>query len=621
MKDRTTELFELIVLTVFSMFAVNTIIVDAGLLFGATLSATMPFWCITQVAVLAAAAVALRPILRGGAIDFVAAAGLTAIATIVVVSVMARPLRSGDDWGYMIRAAYAAIDPDRSISVSEPGLVPPLGFPNYYNLPYAIEFFSAYLAELTGLSFLTVYHQLLRALCGALLPLVWFVVLRRFAGGRLRAAVILTAFVIAALFLAGAEINGFAGITLDRIWMNKGILVALVFPAGLAYLLDYLESGRFIDWCKLALLGVVAGGLGLNAFHLWPAYLALLSLAFIGSDLLARSPSVATGPRAKLALLTNPAKRLVVAALSQSYLIAVMIGYRALSDPKFGTWNPNHPGEIFLPTTRFLDQLCLVFQAPWAPEFLVPLIATVLALKYYKGQYRPFLFAWIVLLALTFYNPLFYWLLVETWGSPLLSSYWRFFYLAPFPLVAGLAASALLPAKGEVSAKSIAAAVVGIAALIGLAFTVPVGLTVTPAPTWPSPSLSADRAAVLAAIDRQSPPGPVLALEWIGANMPVLYPNRPQILTFTEIALHYATWSGDYAEARRRLLAVDFLNDPKERNRKDFESVVRAYRPAAILFRENPRMTEVAGLMQELQYRRAPLPSAGFVLYVRMDGS
>lgn len=620
MTNRTTRLVEVVVLTALGMLAVNAVVVHAGLATGASLAATTPAWSSLQLVVLIAALLSVWRLLRSGRdgrFDLVALAGLSAVVVLTVAGVLARPLRVGDDWGYMIRAVYAVLDPQAILSVREPGQVPPLDFPNYYNLPYTSEFFSAYVAELTGLPFLTVYHQIMRGILAALLPLVWFLAILRFADGGPRLATVAVTFIIAALFLSGPAINGFGGATLDRIWLNKGILVAILFPLGLRYLLAFLDTGRLSDWCKLALLGVVAGGLGLNALYLWPAYLAVLSAAFIAQAMwMAREHArpASADWRALLAPLPRLAWRTLLVVWSQSYLLAVVIAYHQLRDPNFGAWS----GETLARSIG--EQLDLVFQSPISAEFLVPGVSTFFALVLYRGRDRIFVIAWVALFGVTLLNPVFHLLVNTLTDTPLLSSFWRFLYLLPFPLVAGLIGVSIFgPAPGSLTFGRMAVVVAAASAVVATALLLPVGrvLTVGPAAQWPSPSSPEQDLAIMAAIDRQAPPGPILAAEWVGARMPVRYQNRPQILTYSQVAQHYGTWSNDRATAERRLAAGAYLRKAEPRERAAFEEVVREHRPAAVVFLADPRRRDVDNIMAELGYRRGPLPGNSFVLFVR----
>jgi hypothetical protein len=625
MESRTFRYVEIVVLTAFGMFAVNTVVVHAGIVASARFIDTVAFWCAGQALVLAAAAGAALRRRDAGQTDPAAALGLLLTVVLTVVGVLSLALRSGDDWGYIIRAAHVSLDPSIVLSVNERGIVPPLEFPHYFNLPYAIEFVSAYVSHLTGLPYLVVHHGWFRSLCAALLPLVWFLALTRFIRDP-RMTVIATAIVVAGLFVCGSHINGFGGITLGRIWQNKGILVALLFPAALRYLLDYLEGGSPGAWLKLALLGVVAGGLGMNSFFLWPSYLAILSVAFIGHRWwITRASSVAAGTATapgRSLLPALPLARVALAACSQAYLIGVFLAYRILGDPRLGTWKYGGVDERFRLERTFSEHLALVFKSPLAPEFLIPFAAVVLMLLFYRDRYRPLLLTWVG--ALVVGLPLLHSLLVWFSGTPLLSSYWRLSYLAPFPLAAGLAGAAMLRRRAErPGAAATPAAVAAVAAVTAMALALPGSRAVT-APLgagWPSPSVSREHLAIMAAIDRQSPAGALLATEWISERMPVLYPERPQLMTFMQIGLHYGTWSGNWEVALPRLKAMRYLRELLDADRAAFVQVVEEQRPAAIVFRQDPKLRALACVLSDLGYRAAPLPTAEFALFVRNDAA
>jgi hypothetical protein len=544
------------------------------------------------------------------------------VAVLTVVGVLLRPPYQPDDWGYMIRAAHVVLDPTRVISLREPGVLPPIDFPNPYNLAYTSEFFSAYVAHLTGLSFLTVYHVIVRALFALLLPLVWFLALARFVANDERIGVIAATAAVASLFVAGAHFNGMAGHTLGRLWLNKGILVAIMFPAALRYLLDYLERGTIADWLKLALLGVVAGGLGLNSFYLWPAYLATLSLAFLGQQwwLACSGSDLAAAPASRRAwpLRHVPLTRLALAALSQVYVVGVYLAYQALRGPAPGTWRGTGVENYFRTYRSFTDLLAYVFKSPLAPEFLVPFFAIVLMAFLYRGRYRPFVLAWLAVLAV--WTSLLYWLLVWFSGTQLLSAYWRFAYLLPFPLASGLAAAGLTMRGTQRPGAVATATIVGsIVLAIAGAFAVPAArpLTGPLATTWPSPSISTEDLALMAAIDRQAPPGALLAPEWVGEVMPVLRPSRPQIVTFVQVAAHYAEWSKDWEPAIRLVKTLNYLVHVTDADRDAFVQVVTTYRPAAVIFQRSAKAAAVKCTMANLGYREASISARYFIVFTR----
>jgi hypothetical protein len=139
------------------------------------------------------------------------------------------------------------------------------------------------------------------------------------------------------------------------------------------------------------------------------------------------------------------------------------------------------------------------------------------------------------------------------------------------------------------------------------------------AAVWPAPSQSAENVAVMAAIDRQAPAGAVLASEWISERMPVYYPNRPQLVTFVQVAFHYGTWSGNWGVALPLVKAMSYLRAGEAPDREAFVQVVTAQRPAAVVFRQRVAIPSVRCTMAALGYRPAPLPGSDFALFVRSE--
>lgn len=285
------------------------------------------------------------------------------------------------------------------------------------NIFKTMEFFCAYLAFILHLPFLHIYHFLLPALGGAMIPLAWFLAFAKFSKRTVVAALAATA-VCVFLSLDGAPHRSFGNYAFVRIWQNKAILMSVGVPLFTAFSLDFFRAPTFLHWSRLFLLLVACAGLSPMApvFMPFMGFLLAFSWSWCAYE---------TGNHQSV-------KRLLIYFTSYAYLLLVTLNCAiALNRTSL-----DHIGSLrrFFPTT-FEGQFKLVFVDFLSYPSIMFVLFFILSVVIVEKSHRRFLTVWIISCVTLLLNPI-----VFPFVSKIttFNTYWRLFYLLPFPLMIGL---------------------------------------------------------------------------------------------------------------------------------------------------------------------------------------
>jgi len=446
-----------------------------------------------------------------------------------------------DDANYAARAVYFLAHPDAPLDRALHGhalLDFPLVFPLL--LTYTSELFWAYLAHLLGVPFLDVYHLAVPFVGGALIPLAWFLALHRFIRSP-AAAVVGAAAVMAYLAIDGVSHQGFGNYAFVRIWHGKALLLSLVVPVFIAFALDWLDRPRPGAFAKLFVTGVCASGLSATALFLLPLLALCLGIAHIVSQ--------------------GPSRRALATVVGLGASLAYLVGIGAF------LWLTEEPSDyqflgsaVAFPET-FAGQLSFAFPGP-VPLARVACLASLLACALLlPPPARRFLFGWLAAAVLLVLNPLMMTVVADHLTT--YNTYWRLFYLLPFPFALGAAAAAAMDRLGPQPGR-VAVASAGLLAVAGVANGV-----------WPEatsfgglplrvPAYKFDRAMHLEArrIVTHASPGSMLAPHPLSMMIPLLSGAHPPASVANYFLMHFARLQGVPELAVSRVRAKEYLLRP-----------------------------------------------------------
>jgi hypothetical protein len=326
-------------------------------------------------------------------------------------------------------------------------------FPVGYKLLFVqtIDLLWGFVAQLLGLRVVDVYHVLLPAVGGFLIPLVWYGALRRWVKTR-QSAVFGALLIVSYLCLDGQSDEGFGNFAFVRIWQGKALLLSVLLPLFVSWSLDFFRAMNGRNYSRLWLLGVVATGLTASSMPV----LSLFGLTLAAGLLLKERFSA--GAIWKVLLYGSSLGWLIV--VSAYVLLTVKRG--ELNHLGFGTGFPD----------QFRGQFELVYSSATSFTFLSALTSFVVAVLLAESGPRRFLMGWLGSGLLLFLNPIAMPLISEHLTS--YNIYWRLFYTMPFPLVLGLSGALAIERwfPGQVK-PLIASAIAVVALVVGVTWTLP----------------------------------------------------------------------------------------------------------------------------------------------------
>ena len=416
------------------------------------------------------------------------------------------------------------------------------------------EFLVALVGHVLGLDPLATYHNAAGALASALVPAVYYLVLRRLGLAPLLA---LAGAAGAGLFLLldGADHHSMGNLAFVRLWQGKAILLTLLLPYLLGHTVAFLRDGGRRPWWCIVSAGVAATGLSTIGCFFAPAAIGTTAVA-VGAGLLVTRQVLARD------LLRRGAVLLTTVLWPAGVLAATLLA------PVPGTYSPQHLLEL---AVRLDDDAMIMTarQDAWHEALLLPTAGPA------RAVWALLLVGAAPLLALTrrqavlvaAFVPVFLVFVANPLSGGLLFGvvpdvYWRFAFLLPVPLGAGLAVVALVRALSPAGApRARAVRGVGAAGLVA-AFVLTFGLT-TMSPDnagfrWKSPAAWKLDHEVLTSLDPWLPAlsgRTVLADEPVAVALTLADPSVRMVAQRPPNTLISFAVSGRFDEGRRRVRA------------------------------------------------------------------
>jgi hypothetical protein len=298
------------------------------------------------------------------------------------------------------------------------------------------EFLCALAARVFGLNPLSMYQNGGAAVSSALVPPVYYVLLRRL-GLRPLVAVAAVGGVVAFLLLDGNDHHAMGNFAFVRLWQGKAILLTVLTPYMLSAVIGYLDAPGRRDWMCLLCAGIAATGLSTIGCFFAPAYLAVATLAVCGGLLAARACPWRSLVRRWLLMNATSVYPLVI-------LLAVLFV------PFPGTVSPSNWSRAARASSADLP-IGAAVEGSWVRQLLWPA----------SGVAR---FAWALCLVLVgpflaltrqralcvaMFVPMFALLIANPLAGTVLfravpEVFWRFYFVLPIPLCFGLVFAGLV---------------------------------------------------------------------------------------------------------------------------------------------------------------------------------
>ena len=205
------------------------------------------------------------------------------------------------------------------------------------------EFLLALAAKALHLDLLSMYHNAGGAIGSALVPLVYYLLLRRLGLAPL-VALAGASGTLLFLLLDGNDHRAMGNMAFVRMWQGKAILLTLLPPYLLTHTVSFLSAGGRRPWLCAALAGVAATGLSTIGCFFAPAVIGASVLAVGGALLATRAvPFRLPSCRAGL-MLTSVAWPLL--ALAVTLLAPVSGTYSALDLSRLARAHPNSRSRL-----------------------------------------------------------------------------------------------------------------------------------------------------------------------------------------------------------------------------------------------------------------------------------
>lgn len=417
------------------------------------------------------------------------------------------------------------------------------------------EFLCALLARGLGLNPLSMYQNGGGAFASALVPPVYYLLLRRL-GLRPLIAVAGVGGVIAFLLLDGNDHHSMGNFAFVRLWQGKAILMTVLTPYMLRAVHDQLDAPSRRTWLLLLYSGVAATGLSTIGCFFAPGYLLVATLAVGLGLLVARACDWRTLIR-----------RAVLLNLASAYPLMILLAILFVPFP--GTvspaeWSRAADASAFdLPVTSASIDSGWVHQLLWPASTAVRLVwalclvalAPFLALPRKRALgIAMFVPAFAVLVA----NPLSGGLLVRAVPDV----FWRFYFVLPIPLCFGLLVAGVIRVLPALLRSRRAVLTAGIAAVLLAVFIASVSLvTFSPGNVgfrWKSPTawkLDEPTVAALGPMLPQLSGKTVLADQSAAVTLALMDPTITLVGQRSANTLTAFTSIGDRAEGVRRVRA------------------------------------------------------------------
>jgi hypothetical protein len=297
------------------------------------------------------------------------------------------------------------------------------------------EFLAALAAKVLHLNPLSTYHNAAGAVGAALVPLVYYLLLRRLgltpllalagAGGA-----------IAFLLLDGNDHRAMGNLAFVRSWQGKAILLTLLPPYILTHTVAFLSAGGRRPWLCVVFAGLAATGLSTIGCFFAPGVIGV-SVVAVGAALLA------TGGIPWQTLLKRAALLLLgvlwpLFALATTLVAPVPGTYSPLDIYRLVRTHPEEPLSVSGPPPGWFESLILPAGTTARAIWALALVALAPFLSLPRRQ----------ALLVAFLVPAFLLLVGNPLSGPLLYSgipdvFWRFSFFLPVALCAGLLVTAI----------------------------------------------------------------------------------------------------------------------------------------------------------------------------------
>jgi hypothetical protein len=284
-------------------------------------------------------------------------------------------------------------------------------------LCWTLEFFWAYLSLIFNQNFLDIYYILVPLGGGALIPLVWYLLLSKFSGDSLYTVYTVLGVTMICAFLSvdGGAHRSFGNFAFVRIWQGKVILMSILIPLLTAYSLDFFRKKDLYSWSRLILASTAAVGFSSSALFLVPFLGILLSAGYF----------ISYADKKKLKLLAVYYSGFLYLGLISLYLF-LKVKPSSMDYLGFEGW----------PTTDFGGQHQLVFGGWFSYSSIFFYLSLLLSLILLGSSLKKFLLGWLVFAFIFFLNPIMMPVIAKYFTTN--NAYWRLFYLLPFPMLLGV---------------------------------------------------------------------------------------------------------------------------------------------------------------------------------------
>lgn len=376
----------------------------------------------------------------------------------------------------------------------------------------AYEYILALVSSGLHLNFLYLYYFIMPAIAGFLIPLAFFLAIVHFSDDTL-SAVIGTLITLGVILLLGETGRTFGNLSFAHAYVGKAILFSIGIPLFTAFSLDYFSKPTRITWMGLFFVSTALTGMSSSTIFILPALSFVLLLAYMIS--------------------IRRLKPKMIAGYFTSLVYLVAVAFYAFLFWKASLDNASG-GNQGWPTT-FLGH-AMFFVNPRYP--LTPLLAAgsiILVCVVLTGWRKQFILIWIVASIAIFLNPIASIPLIEYVTSA--NTYWRMFYIIPFPLIIGIISAALFTRFGQLyPTKRFASVLFASSVLFAFILLSPTSLfseayaeRYTASIGWPTYKLPPQSYKQAKAIIQIAPPGVMLAPIPIGGVVIMMDSRFPQI--------------------------------------------------------------------------------------------
>jgi len=352
----------------------------------------------------------------------------------------------------------------------------------------------------------------------------------------------------------GPHNQTFGNYAFVRIWQNKTILMSIGVPLFTAFFLDFFRTPTFSHWSKLFLLLITCTGLSPMASFFMPFMGGLLGFSFWCSQGIRNGGSL---------------KKFLMFFASYTYLL--LISFYCLTNVNRA--HLDYLGSLWFFPKTFEGQFKWVFYNFWSYPSIILVLFTILSVVVIKRSYRRFLIIWLILCVSLFLNPIVFPFVTQI---TTLNTYWRLFYLLPFPLVIGLPITFL----DRVNKFRPGFAYM---AFLGLLLVSIIGNL------WPhqyatfgkvpfafgqykiDPNLESEVKKIVSV----STPGPMLAPDRYSEVIPMYSPDFPQVCVKRYALMAYSIQHGKIKETEAKFRAIDYITGSSKKGLRDVRLLIK----------------------------------------------